>query len=211
VSDVPATDRVRRHARRALRNLIHVDDRLAIGRVAVVRTPARDLARPRPLVDILPDGRLHSAAVSGGEKRFSAVIVRYIRPLVVQVVVDHLADLRRYRHRPLAPLAVLDWGVRLRPMDDVQVRCLGVRVVVVDIEAVGGAHPHPGLGQDELGDVLDRGVLVLGEVVDYLLGPVDVQCRLSTALTVRNGRDLELLEQASLDGVDRLTPFDEDP
>ncbi len=90
-------------------------------------------------------------------------------------------------------------------------RRLGVRLVVVDVEAVGGAHPHPRLGQHEPGDVLDRGVLVLGEVVDYLLGPVDVQRRLPTVLAVRNGRDRELLEQASLDGVDRLAPLDEDP
>jgi len=96
-------------------------------------------------------------------------------------------------------------------MGEIEVRIVVVRLVVLHIKPVRRPHPHPGLHQDELGNVLDGGVLEFLEILEDLVGPLRVEGRLGDVAAVRDDRRLDLLEQPRLDCVDSLAPFDEDP
>jgi len=139
------------------------------------------------------------------------MVVRYVRSPVIQIVIDHRTDLRGNRNRPLTAVTVLDRGVRLRSMGDLQMGCLGVRAIIVDVERVGGTHPDPGFGQYEPGHGLDGRVLVRSEILDDLFDSIGVERLLSGAFASRDVGDVDFVEQALRDRVDGFTPLDENP
>ena len=127
---------MRGHTGRTLRRLVEIGRSVALVRLAVVWTLVTDHARTRPFVDVLPDGRLRESALLGSEKWFSAVVVHDVRPTVLDVVVDDLANFGGNTYLSLALPTVLDGGVGFWSVYDLEVRLLGVAVIILDVEGV---------------------------------------------------------------------------
>jgi hypothetical protein len=96
------------------------------------------------------------------------VLVKDVRPAIVEPVVEQRAGVVPQRDEPLAVLAVLQLRPRLGAVLDCEV--LLVRVVVVDIECDHGSSSHHRPPEQREGHVAELGVVVLPEICENLLG-----------------------------------------
>ena len=134
VRDVPTSDWMRGNTRWARRHSIGVDNGLAFFRGSIVGALAGDLARPRPLIDVLPESGLRRPSVRSRQERLTPVLVHHVRALMLEVVVDDVAHFGGDSHGSLAADAVLYRCIRLRPVTDVAMGRLRVRPVIGVVE-----------------------------------------------------------------------------
>lgn len=199
-----------RHARRTLSCLIEVDGSVTVERITAVWALLADLTGPGPLVGVLPDGRPGDPSVGSRQERLTVVVVGHIRPLVLEVVVDDLADLLLDADRALAELELLKGRIGFRPVPDVEVGWIRVRLVVLNVEGPDRTQSHARARQDEPADVLRRRVLVTGEVIR---DPPDsiAEYGLVAGTSVLDLRDVDLPIEIRFDRVDGLAPLEKHP
>lgn len=184
------------------RTRLRVVGRLAVGRIAIVRTPGPVHARARDIVQRIPNSSDRDSSLGRRQQGRAAVLVLDLFSRLVDVVLEDLRDQSADPVPPLALLAVLQWSIRLRAMDELESGFLALEVTVTEIERTNHAGSSAGVPEQGHHDVVPRRVVVALEVLEDIAGAIRLERRVAHTLAAGDGREGNLGVEVLRDRVD---------
>jgi len=154
---------VRADARQTLTRLVPLH-RLAGLDFASMWTVARVFTGASHPIDAIPQGTLARTSVLAGEQRGPSEVVTHLNAIVLEVGIQCVTDIRIERNDSLTVLLVLQSRSGFGPVLKSEILFLGV--VVLQVEAVGRANPHPRVPEDFDQRVRSGSEFELAEVFD---------------------------------------------